>query len=806
MDVMTILRAVARRSLLGFVVLLSLLATPAFPVEYQDSQIFISGFNAYQSKNYQGAIDNMSQVLQKYPDSPLRDMAIFWLARANYKAGHRKEAAQYMAQFYKEYPNSPLKNTVEPDLAKLAAAYAKGEPLPAGAEPAEEKVVTASSADARVAAEKADSERLAAEKAFAEKAESEKLAAAKTASMATETEKHVAEEKAATESAWQERVAAETAASEKAATRKSTAAKAALEKVASEKAAVRKSAAAKATLEKAAKVKRPEPAASPRMVRNAAAMREKAIAGYKAVISKYPGSRAATVAAAKLKELGTSGRSARVRSTAPTSGANAQIVTLEIEQFADCGLNLLSSGQSYPLGKRFSIPFELVNQGNGLDSFSLESGFPPEFDIRFASSSAPETYMNVTPQLVPGETFKGLVTGMIPINSIDGQQAAFPIKAGSLFAQDVSQSREIALMASAPLLRAVINPDKGTVLPGDTVVYHIALLNAGSSDAGNVTLSLDYSPHYEPVDLASSGFHQGTKGALVIEGQKINTGESRDYTVVLQVKEGAPAHQDLTLRANVINSELDSRESFLSAATVVQEISGVSARANTERVIVIPGQTITIPIVVTNTGNIREAFRIRADVPAGLTCRYFVDKERNGRRAPDATAVNLIGPLEPREEAYLMMELTTPQSAQDTSEITINTAVESENNKGQTGAVTVSLRFARPIIELSMSGKGGKLKPAEISSFDFTVVNRGSNLAKTVEIRSILPDNLEILAADVPFLPAGNGEYLWNFPELGAGEKRLVKVSFRVKTGIPVGTNIQIKNLVTYEDQLGNRY
>ena len=772
MDVMTILRAVARRSLLGFVVLLSLLATPAFPVEYQDSQIFISGFNAYQSKNYQGAIDNMSQVLQKYPDSPLRDMAIFWLARANYKAGHRKEAAQYMAQFYKEYPNSPLKNTVEPELAKLAAAYAKGEPLPAGAEPAEEKVVTASSADAGVAAEKADSERLAAEKAFAEKAESEKRAAA--------------DEKAASDTAWQERVTAE--------------------KTASEKAAAKKSSAAKAALVKVTKAKRPEPTAYPLKAQNATAMREKAIAAYKTVIDKYPGSRAATVAAAKLKELGIAGPSARARSAASISGANAQIMTLEVEQFADCALNLLSTGQTYPLGKRFSIPFELVNQGNGLDSFSLDSGFPQEYDIRFASSAAPETYINVTPQLVPGETFNGLVTGMIPGNSIDGQQAAFPIKATSLFAQDVSQSREIALMASAPLLRAVINPDKGTVLPGDTVVYHIALLNAGSSDAGNVTLSLDYSPHYEPIDLASSGFHQGPKGALVIEGQKINTGESKDYTVVFDVREGAPARQDLALRAIVINAELNIRESFLSAATVVQEISGVSARANTERAIVIPGQTITIPVVVTNTGNIREAFRIRSDVPAGLTCRYFQDKERNGRRAPDATPVTLIGPLEPREEAYLMMVLTTPQSAQDASEILVNTAVESENNKGQTGAVTVSLRFARPIIELSMSGKGGKLKPAEISSFDFTVVNRGSNLAKAVEIRSILPDNLEILAADVPFVPAGNGEYLWNFAELGAGEKRLVKVSFRVKTGIPVGTNIQIKNIVTYEDQLGNRY
>jgi uncharacterized membrane protein len=338
------------------------------------------------------------------------------------------------------------------------------------------------------------------------------------------------------------------------------------------------------------------------------------------------------------------------------------------------------------------------------------------------------------------------------------------------------------------------------------VVYHIALLNAGSSDAGNVTLSLDYSPHYEPVDYAASGFRQGAKGALVIEGQKINSGQSKDYSVVFQVREGAPARQDLILRANVINGELESRESFLSAATVVREISAVTARANAERVVVIPGQTMTIPIVVTNAGNMRETFRISSGVPVGLTCRYFLDMERNGRRATDAVPVTIIGPLEPREEAYLTMELTTPQDAEDATEVLVNTAVESENNKGQSGGVTVSLWFARPIVELSMSGRGGKLKPAEISSYEFTVVNRGSNMAKGVEIRSILPDNLEILAADVPFVQGENGESIWDFAELGAGEKRLVNVTFRVKTGIPVGTNIQIKNLVSYEDQLGNRY
>jgi hypothetical protein len=758
-NVISIFRVATRCFLLGFAAL-SLLAAPAFPVEYQDSQIFITGFNAYQNKNYQGAISNMSQILEKYPNSPLRDMSIFWLARSNFKAGHRKEAAKYMAQFYKEYPNSPLKNTVEPELAKLAAAYAKGETISEEPQPAEEPVVAASAPETKQTAEKAEAERLAAETAIAEKADAERLAA---------------KEKAAADAAMKEKTAVEKP----------------VERVAT----------AKGSPEKASKKKA---VSSARTAKNAA-MRAKAIAGYKSIIRKYPGTRAARVAAAKLMEMGVA-VPYRVGARALPSGANAQIMTLEIEQFADCTLNSLPLDTGYPAGKRFSIPIELVNQGNGPDSFALESLSPERFNTRFVSSANPDNPITVTPKLVPGETFRGMLTGVIPSGVIDGEQVAFPIKAVSQFSPEVSQSRQVSFIVSAPLLRAVINPDKTKVLPDESVVYHIALLNAGTADASRVSLNLDYSPHYEPVDSASVGFRQGANGVLTKEGLTVRSGESKDFTVILRVKEGAPANTQLLMKANVINAELENRESFFSVATVVQEISGVAARSNTDRLIVIPGQTMTVPLVVTNTGNIRESFRIASDAVNGVTCRYYQDFQRNGRRAPDAQPVTMVGPLEPLEEAYLIMEMTTPSSIADGAQILVGTSVESDRHKGRTGSVSLSLWFSRPIVELASLGREGKLKPAEISSYEFTVVNRGSNIAKAVEIQSILPENLEILAADVPFVQGRKGEYFWSFLELGAGEKRVVKVSFRVKTGIPMGTNLQIKNIVSYEDQLGNRY
>ncbi|MGB9080623.1 MAG: tetratricopeptide repeat protein, partial [Desulfuromonadaceae bacterium] len=130
MIVLTLCRNILLRLLVILIILSSLIAPPAFCQETEDSQIFIAGFNAYQQKDYASSIKKMNEVLQKYPDTPLRDMALFWLARSYFKAGNQQEAARYLSQFSKEYPDNSLKNTVEDELLSLTARYEKGEKLP----------------------------------------------------------------------------------------------------------------------------------------------------------------------------------------------------------------------------------------------------------------------------------------------------------------------------------------------------------------------------------------------------------------------------------------------------------------------------------------------------------------------------------------------------------------------------------------------------------------------------------------------------------------------------------------------------
>jgi uncharacterized membrane protein len=537
-----------------------------------------------------------------------------------------------------------------------------------------------------------------------------------------------------------------------------------------------------------------------------AALREKAIAQFKSIIEKYPKSASAVTAAAKLKELGVTVAIPQQAATVEPTTENAKILNLEVAQFAGVELNLLSPPQAYAAARRFSIPFELINRGNGADSYYLESGFPNDFAAVFAAASSPDTSVNQTPSIAPGESFKGVISLMMPASCIDGLRINYPFKVASRFLPEATQSREVLMTASAPLIRAVIKSDKNQPLPGEKIVYRIAILNVGSSAAQDVSFRLNFPPLLEPVDYATAGFRQEMKAALVVDGLQIKSGESKEFSLIFQLKDDSMAGQELLTRAELINNVLKTSAAFVSNASYVQQQRGIQVRSSAERLVVIPGQTINVPFVVTNTGNAREKLKIISNVKGAQDTVIFHDLNRDGIRQALEPLITEIGPLAPKEEASIVLEIKTPRTAADGSEGTAQISFSPEGNAAGTFAGSTRLLYSRPVLDMAMSGGEGRLKPGEVASFNLTLTNRGSNLARVVDLQSAWPDKLELIAADPASSSAVGGAILWKFKELGAGEKRTIKVSFRVKPGISMGTNIQVKNILTYEDQLGNRY
>jgi hypothetical protein len=849
------------RLLVILVIISSLAVPPAFCQETEDSQVFIAGFNAYQQKDYASSIEKMTEVLEKYPDTSLRDMALFWLSRSYYKTGNQREAARYLSQLSKEYPDNPLKSTVEDELLLLMARYDKGEQLPVGSPPAkqpdllaaqkakveneraavraEETKLAAAAESARVvalqqaeeknaaerkeleraAAAKAEQERIALETAAREKAEQQRITAIKSeevrkvaeqaereriATARAEEEKRIADVKAE-----QDRLAAANAkeavrVEAAAETARLTRMQAERERKTAELAAAAETsrmAAVKAEEARLAEQKRAEDTARSARL----AYRDKAIAQYKTIIDKFPTSTAAATAAAKLRELGVAVALPVKKAEAPTP-ENAQILHLEVAQFAGFEFNLPVRPDAYAVGRPIAVPFEITNRGNGSDAFYLESAFPEDFKAGFAATATPEVAISQTPSLAPGETFKGVINLVIPSGSIDGMRITHPVKAASRLLAEASQSREVRLIASAPLLRAVLRTEKTRPLPGEKVLYRIAILNVGSTVAQDITLRLDFPPQLEPLDYAAAGFRQEMKSALVLDGLQIKSGENREFSVEFQLKGDSLAGQELLTRAELINNPLKTSSAFVSNTSVVESQRSISVRTGSDRLIAIPGQTINVPFVVANNGNVREKLRITSIVTGAKEVVVFNDMNRDGMRQAGEPAINEIGPFAPREEASIVVEIQTPQSAVDGSQGSVQLSFVSEGNAATSASGLTALTYSRPVLKMLMAGGDVRPKPGDIASFDLTITNNGSNLARLVELQSAWPEQLELVAADPATSAISNGAVIWRFKEMGAGEKRSIKVSFRVKPVIGVGTAIQVKNVMTYEDQLGNRY
>lgn len=1132
MILLRLCRNILLRLLVALVIISSLVVQPVYSQETEDSQVFISGFNAYQQKDYATSIEMMNEVLQKYPDSPLRDMALFWLSRSYYKSGNQQEAARHLSMFSKEYPDNPLKSTVEDDLLNLTARFEKGEKLPSGpplakqsdraaaqkAKAEKERIATAKAEEAkkaaaaaeaarvaaakaeqeriavakaeetkriaeaeeariakaaaekreleRLASAKAEQERIAQETALKEKAEQQRIAALKTEEarkaaelaeqeritvakaaeakrVAAEAEtarlaalkaeedrkaaaeatrlaalknneqqvsaekkeqerlaaakaeqERIAQEMAAREKAEQQRIAAiiaedareeaekleqervavaraaqaeeakrvaeaeavraaalkkdadekkeqeriasvkaeqerialETAAREKAEQQRIAVAKAEEARKAAEKAEQERAAAAKAEQDrlaalkaeealraeaaaeaarvaaknteadrlaklqaeqeravqaqtelarmnaikaeeeriaaaekverervaqaKAEEAKRAEAAAEAarlasikaeeermtaariakeeenrrlaalkaeetrmaaqklaeeKAVAAKLAFREKAITQYKSIIDKFPASTAAVSAAAKLRELGVAVALPPQPVEAPLP-ENAQVLRLEVAQFAGFEFNLLSRADAFTVGKPVTVPFEVINRGNGRDTFQLESAFPAEFKARFASLGEPTAAISQTPELGPGESFKGVINLTIPPASIDGLRIIHPVKVASRLMSEASQSREVKLVASAPLLRAVLRTENTKPLPGDKVVYRIAVLNVGSTTAQDVTFRLNYPPQLEPLDHVAAGFRQEQKSALVFDGLQVNSGESREFSVTFQLKDDSLAGQELSTRADLINNPLKTTGAFVSNVAYVEALRNIVVRTGSERMVAIPGQTISVPFIVTNSGNIREKFKIASNVTGAQDAVIFNDINRDGIRQASEPVITEIGPLAPREEANVVVEIKTPKTAADNSQGNVQISFISEGDTTRSGSGSTQLGYSRPVLKMLMAAQNGRLKPGDIASFDLNITNHGSNLARVVELQSAWPEQLELVASEPGTSEAKNGAIIWRFKELGAGEKRTIKVSFRVKPGTGVGTAIQVRNILTYEDQLGNRY
>lgn len=563
----------------------------------------------------------------------------------------------------------------------------------------------------------------------------------------------------------------------------------------------------------------PEPGEQKPAAETRESLRRKAISQYRSVIEAYPGTKAAAVAAERLRELGADAEApspsapavpSPLPAAAPVPAAAAKPVSgsvqLDVAQLAAVELALTPPSKGAEAGRTVGIPFTVINLGNGIDSFQLASDFPTAFSPVFTAAATPAAALSQTPPINPGETFSGLLTVTVPAAIADGMRITNTVSAVSHLSAEVRRTRELHLTASAPRLTALVVPDAARHLPGEPVSYRITLRNEGSSAAGGVACRLAFPPQLEPADQKEAGFRSDGTTALRLEGVTLVPGGQTEFTALFRVRGDAPAGQELVISAELTSAALGTGMTFVSSGVLVQPRHGLLVNTPSSPVITIPGQRVIVPLLVSNTGNMRESFSSSSSLSGAVRVELYRDLNRDGVRQPGEPAVTEIGPLAPREEAALLAEITTDGLTSDGSTGTVQLAFRSAGDATRSlAAGTIRLAYTRPLVQLALDGRGGRVRPGEVVPYDLTVVNRGSDLARSVEVKSSLPAQLELVAAEPAGAPGTDG-ILWRLAELGAGEQKTIRLYVRVKGGTGVGSSLRIAASVAYDDRLGSRY
>lgn len=103
----------------------SILLYPVVPCRAEggaDSILFKRGVASFQRNRFSEAITTFTSLLKSNPRTPLKDMTLYYLARAHLKSGHHEQAATLTAGLMKEFPASYNLNTIDSELLNALQA------------------------------------------------------------------------------------------------------------------------------------------------------------------------------------------------------------------------------------------------------------------------------------------------------------------------------------------------------------------------------------------------------------------------------------------------------------------------------------------------------------------------------------------------------------------------------------------------------------------------------------------------------------------------------------------------------------
>ena len=229
----------------------------------------------------------------------------------------------------------------------------------------------------------------------------------------------------------------------------------------------------------------------------------------------------------------------------------------------------LRDGKSpVPVGNNATLPIEISNKGKNSEELILNVSAAKEYGAKITRDDKSDESISRI-QLAAGETFIGTVRFKMPTEMVDGHRSTMNIDAVSAKFSDIRFQKDTVIVSSAPLIRAVAKLAKPRVSPGEVLRYRVAVLNAGSLPAEDLSVRLQLPS--QVVFQSAQGVlpKQEPNGLLVFKLDKVDIGQLVEISLNVKVLENCEAGQELRGQVEVVNGTLQRKDIFSAGASVV---------------------------------------------------------------------------------------------------------------------------------------------------------------------------------------------------------------------------------------------
>jgi len=761
--------------------------------EKKDTTLFYQGQELLEKKDPEAAAKKFRELLDKYPQSNIRDLTYYWLGKSYLDLNKFQVAKEVLASLRKEFPTSPLVKRLEaglqtadktptapaPPISKEAKAK-KAPPPAAPPAPTKEETAQAPPLEAPAAPTPPKQETAEALKPVPPPPATPPTPSTSQPPTPPQQETAQAPPQAAPQ---------------------------------------------------------PVPSAPPvskeaKPKKSKEEIRREAIALYQKIIRESPNSPEATKARERLKQMGVAAPSAPSKQeiaqapqpsprptapppqprTAPGPSASKGFFLI-ITQVADLKVEGKTTKVSVYPGDTALVPFTITNSGNAEDSFSLETTLSPDFQAVFFADTngngqigTGEKQISATPPLAIGQAFPVLLRIRLPRTISDGQKKEFEIRVASNYDPNIAQLLKQVVLSSGPRLVPEFHVDKQRVRPGDRVQYSLNLTNVGSAEARDIKLQYFYHPTliFLSANPIPDRIEQATRN-LTWNIKTLPSQSTVKAEVNFKVGDEVLAGQQIINRGSLESALASEPILFTSAGVLVEQVGGVKVEGSREEVPTTPGDTLFLPFSVKNQGNGPDSFSLRLESElSGM--ELFLDQNGDGlyqSQEPHVTEVPKLGSL---ETAHLLLKVQVPVKKGDGQRTELTVSAASKFDPNVSAKESKFLIYSLPIVNLSTQLASSNSIPGSVISYQIIAFNSGTGIAKDLVISDLLPTELDYVNADPAPAEQPDRQLTWTLSELGPNQKKVFVVSVRARPGLRAGTVIQKEPRIRYRDLNGNSY